>query len=177
MLAATLDLARRAGVAAGLALVAGAGGAQEIPFAPEATTACLAAAGDAGAREGCIGRAAEGCMATPDGSTTVGMGFCLDAERGFWDGRLNAAYGGLMALEKATEAELGALGSAAPSPAAALREMQRAWIGYRDAACAYEASQWGGGSGAGPAAVACAMELTGRQALALEAELAERRAQ
>ena len=50
--------------------------------------------------------------------------------------------------------------------------MQRAWIGYRDAACAYEASQWGGGTGAGPAAVGCMMTLTGRQALALEEKLA-----
>ena len=55
--------------------------------------------------------------------------------------------------------------------------MQRAWIAYRDAACAYEASQWGGGTGAGPAATGCMMTLTGRQALALEERLASRRAQ
>jgi uncharacterized protein YecT (DUF1311 family) len=55
--------------------------------------------------------------------------------------------------------------------------MQRAWIGYRDAACAYEESQWGGGTGGGPASVDCAMRLTARQALALEARLAQRQAQ
>ncbi len=44
----------------------------------------------------------------------------------------------------------------------------------RTAACAYEASRWGGGTGAGPAATACFLDLTGRQALALEARLEER---
>ena len=150
-----------------VATLAGPAVAQEIPFSPEATEACVAAAADLPAREACVGRSAEACMATPDGGTTVGMGFCLDREREFWDGRLNAAYGALMTLEAAAEAELKELGSAAPSPAAALKAMQRAWIGYRDAACEYEASQWGGGTGAGPAANGCAMTLTGRQALAL----------
>ena len=105
------------------------------------------------------------------------MGFCYGAEYDYWDARLNAAYGALMAMEKAAEAELGELGSAAPSPAAALRDMQRAWIGYRDAACLYEVSQWGGGTGGGPAGAGCMMQITGEQALALEARLAARRAQ
>jgi uncharacterized protein YecT (DUF1311 family) len=160
-----------------LAALAGPAAGQEIPFIAAATEACLGAAADPAGREACVGRSAEACMATPDGHTTVGMGFCLDRERAYWDGRLNAAYGALMELEAAVERELAELGSAAPSPAAALREMQRAWIGYRDAACAYEASQWGGGTGAGPAAVGCLMALTGRQALALEERLAGRRAQ
>lgn len=156
-----------------LALVAaGPAAAQDIAFAPAATESCLAAAADVVGREACIGRSADVCMDTPDGQTTVGMGFCLGAEREFWDARLNAAYGALMAMEKGVEAELSELGSAAPSPAAALRDMQRAWIGYRDAACLYEVSQWGGGTGGGPAGAQCAMELTGRQALALEDRLA-----
>ena len=157
--------------------LAGPATAQDIPFSVAATESCVAAAGDLAGREGCIGRSADACMATPDGYTTVGMGFCLDREREFWDGRLNAAYGALMQLEVAAETEVEELGSAAPSPAAALRGMQRAWIGYRDAACTYEASQWGGGTGAGPAATGCMMTLTGRQALALEERLAARRAQ
>jgi uncharacterized protein YecT (DUF1311 family) len=160
-----------------LVALAGPVGAEDIAFSAEATERCLSAAADLAGREACVGRSADACMATPDGGTTVGMGFCLDREREFWDGRLNAAYGALMTLEAAAEAELKELGSAAPSPAAALKAMQRAWIGYRDAACEYEASQWGGGTGAGPAANGCAMTLTGRQALALEDELAARRAQ
>jgi uncharacterized protein YecT (DUF1311 family) len=154
-----------------LALV-GPAMAQDIPFSPAATEDCVAAAADLPGREACVGRSADACIDTPDGETTVGMGFCLGREYGLWDARLNAAYGALMQRERAVEAELNGLGSAAPSPAASLQAMQRAWIPYRDAACAYEASQWGGGTGAGPAATECMLRLTARQALALEAELA-----
>ena len=154
--------------------VTGPGTAQEIPFSPEATEGCLAVAADPAS---CVGLSADACMASPDGQSTVGMGFCLGREYELWDDRLNAAYGGLMELEKAAEAELKDLGSAAPSPAVALRDMQRAWIPYRTAACAYEWSQWGGGTGAGPASAECMMRLTARQALALEERLAMRRAQ
>ncbi len=157
-----------------LALLAGPALAQDIPFSPEATESCLAGAEDALAREGCIGKAADACMEAPGGDTTYGMGFCLNAEYEFWDGRLNAAYQKLMASEEEAAAELKDLGSAAPSPAEALRKMERAWVAYRDAACEYEYSQWGGGTGGGPASVGCMLNLAGRQALALEARLQER---
>ena len=150
--------------------------AQDIGFSPEPTEACLAAAPDEPGRVACIGQAADACIGSPDGSTTVGMGFCLGQEADFWGGRLNAAYGGLMWLDEAAAKELVELESAAPSPAAALRDLPRAWIGYRDAASLYAASQWGGGTGAGPAAAACALQITGREALRLERLLAERQA-
>ena len=56
-----------------------------------------------------------------------------------------------------------------PKQAEALRDMQRAWITFRDAACDYERSQWGGGTGGGPATLACLMRMTGEQALLLGA--------
>ncbi len=46
--------------------------------------------------------------------------------------------------------------------------MQRAWIGFRDAKCGYEAAQWGGGTGAGPASVTCHLHETARQMLYLQ---------
>ena len=49
--------------------------------------------------------------------------------------------------------------------------MQRAWTAYRDAACAYEVSTWGGATGGGPAGEDCMMRLTARQALVLEDRL------
>jgi uncharacterized protein YecT (DUF1311 family) len=159
---------------AGAALVsvlAFATAAQEVPFSIEATEACLAGASDRAGREACVGASAEACMDTPDGSTTVGMGFCLGAERDWWGVRLNGAYQSLLAIEDAAAAELKELGSAAPSPAAALRAMERAWIAWRDAACEYEVSTWGGGTGGGPAGADCMMRLTARQALALEDRL------
>ena len=104
----------------------------------------------------------------PSGYTTVGMGYCLDRELSYWDGRLNAAYAQVMAKDKAVDAEMTALGSAAPSLSESLRAMQRAWIPFRDASCDYERAQWGGGTGGGPATLSCLMYMTARQALLLE---------
>ncbi|MDU8945856.1 lysozyme inhibitor LprI family protein [Rhodophyticola sp. MJ-SS7] len=143
--------------------------AQDLTFSQEPTLACL----DAGGSEECIGRAADVCIDTPDGYTTVGMGFCFDAERQVWDARLNAAYQALLVREAAAEEEMRRIGATVPPTVAPLREMQRAWIPFRDAACHYERAQWGGGTGQGPATAACLMQETGRQALRLEARLAE----
>ena len=105
---------------------------------------------------------------TQGGETTVGMGGCLDREWQYWDARLNAAYQHQMARAKAIDAEMAGLGVTVPRQSDALREMQRAWIPFRDAKCGYEYSQWGGGTGGGPAITACLMAETGEQALYLE---------
>ena len=105
------------------------------------------------------------------------MGFCIQSELAFWDTRLNAAYGALMDIEEAQDSEMRDLGAGITSMADALRAMQRAWIIYRDAACDYERSQWGGGTGGGPATAECMMRMTGLQALALETRLGWKRAQ
>lgn len=148
--------------------------AQDLPFSPAQTEACLAQAGDGVERQVCIGLSASACINTPDGYTTVGMSTCLGRELEYWDGRLNAAYGALREIEEAGDAEMAELGSAAPKMAPALQEMQRAWIAFRDASCFYEVTQWGGGTGAGPAANQCAMKLTALQAFELERRLAEK---
>ncbi|GAA4223666.1 uncharacterized protein YecT (DUF1311 family) [Sagittula marina] len=141
--------------------------AQDVTFSPEATMQCLME--DPGAGVSCIGASADKCMEDTDGGdSTVGMGGCLDAERAYWDTRLNAAYGARMKEAKAADAEAKAGGWSAPSQADALREMQRAWIPFRDARCTYAAALWSGGTGAGPAATGCLMLTTGEQALYLE---------
>lgn len=145
--------------------------AQEPVFDPGATAQCLNAADDFSARRDCIGASANACMETDGGYTTVGIGYCIQREVEFWDARLNAGYGALMAREKADDAEMVEIGASAPKKADALRDMQRAWIPYRDATCAYEYAQWGGGTGGGPAHGACMMQLTGEQALDLEARM------
>ena len=152
-------------------MLAGPAAAQDVPFSIDATEACLAGASDMAGREACVGSSAEACIDTPDGLTTAGMGFCLGAERDYWDARLNGAYEALLTIEDTAASELSELGSAAPSPAEALRAMERAWIAFRDAACAYEVSTWGGGTGGGPAGADCMMRLTARQALMLEDRL------
>ncbi len=163
-------------LAAAFALAAPAA-AQDLPWSPSATEACLAGGAEGAFRETCIGQSASVCIDTPDGYTTVGMSYCLGREADYWDGRLNVVYGALMDFEKRIDAELEGLGSFAPPMAPALRDMQRAWIPFRDTVCDYEATQWGGGTGAGPAFNECVMRMTARQALYLEDLLAQKRSQ
>jgi len=151
--------------------------AQDLVFSPNATEICAADSTDLIVAEACIGRSADLCMTENgnDGSSTVGMGYCLSRELDYWDERLNVAYKALRGVDRAYDVELDELESAAPRRVAALRDMQRAWIRFRDAACLYEYSAWGGGTGGGPAHAACLMRITGKQALRLEATLGERR--
>jgi len=143
-----------------------------LPFDPAPVTACLASDVDP---DSCAGRAAALCMEAPGGATTVGMGYCLDQERDFWDKRLNTTYGAVMDQARAADAEAAEAGLSAPEQAAALREMQRRWIAFRDAACTFEAARWTGGTGAGPAATQCMLTLTARQAVWLDGYLHEGR--
>jgi len=151
----------------------GAGQAQELIFNMRQTLSCIEAAPTGAAARACIGASANACMnATDMGSTTVGMGGCIDRELSYWDGRLNASYRALRARDRSEDAEFaGAAGYV--SQADALRDMQRAWIGWRDATCDYERAQWGGGSGGGPATLGCLMRLTAEQALYLETMMVE----
>lgn len=152
-----------------LTLLPGAAFAQDgLVFSPQATEACFAEEGYA---EDCIGLSANQCMTdTFGGESTAGMGGCLDAEWQYWDDRLNAAYGEAMAQAKSMDADKMDF---APSQAEALQAMQRLWIPYRDGQCDYVRSQWGGGTGGGPASLECLMTLTARQALFLESATQE----
>jgi uncharacterized protein YecT (DUF1311 family) len=161
-------------LAAWLSLVAVVPAQANPAFKPAATDACVAKASAASKNKSghavlaCVGQSAQACMNTPGGDTTVGMMDCLKGEVDYWDGKLNAAYAKRLATAKSDDAELKSMGSAAPKTEPALRKMQRAWIGYRDAACLYEQSKWMGGTGGGPATMACHMEETARQALKLD---------
>lgn len=142
-------------------------------FSPSATETCVATETAASrslsgyAVLDCVGRAAQICMSSPGGDNTVGMIACLQAELAYWDRRLNAAYARRLAAAKAGDAETKIRGAALPIEES-LRKMQRSWISYRDAACLYEQAQWQGGSGGGPAAAACHMNVTAQQAFRLE---------
>ncbi|WP_136441428.1 lysozyme inhibitor LprI family protein [Pacificoceanicola onchidii] len=145
------------------------GFAQDLSFSMATTEECFASEGTF---DECVGASALACMEGDDaGFTTVGMGFCYEQERAAWDAELNRVYKDVMALSKQMDAENGAY---APSQAEALRAMQRAWIPFRDAKCAYERSQWGGGTGGGPATLSCLMYETARQVRDLRAALLAR---
>lgn len=146
--------------------------AQELRFDPAPLAACLA---DGGGRD-CIGAAAETCMAATEGGySTAGMVGCLAAEHDWWDDALNAAYRDLRAREQAIDARPEPQPGAGPRPsgADAIRDVQRAWIAWRDATCRYEHMQWWGGTGAAVAANACLLQRTAEQTLMLKGYLAD----
>lgn len=140
-----------------------------LAFDPALVDACLDSAGERQAQdqqpawESCIAAAAGPCLDGPDGSTTVGTSMCFSQEYDIWDAKLNEAYQALLSEAEATDKEMAELGSAAEKQVPHLRDMQRNWIALRDAACGYERSRWGGGTGGGPAATECMMRLTAQQ--------------
>lgn len=154
-----------------LAFVAFPAVAQELPFSPAATEACLAMAESPGARLDCVGASAEACRSRDGISSEFAIAVCYGAEADYWEARLNTAYRTLMALEYGATEERRTAGILAPDTALALQDMQRAWSPYRDAACWYEFATFGGEPGGGPANARCLMQVTARQAMALEAQL------
>lgn len=155
-----------------LALPASTALAQEtapgVAYDAQILTTCRAETAPKDARS-CIGTASARCMEAPDGSSTVGMVSCLAQELNQWDALLNASYATLIDRATKADAELAVLGSSAEPSEPRLREAQRKWLVWRDAECRFVASQWQGGTGAGPAANECAMTLTAERALALDA--------
>lgn len=118
----------------------------------------------------CIGVAAEACMDRPDGSRTWVMTACVDQEAAHWDGVLNAAYQDLVAQAGRLDASQPDL---KPAQIDLLREMQRDWIAFRDASCRMEAGLYRDGSMMGLIFANCQLQLTGEQALRLQALLVD----
>jgi uncharacterized protein YecT (DUF1311 family) len=146
----------------------------EPVFAADATEACVIEAHAISpglcdhAVLDCAGRAAAACMMTPGGDTTIGMIECLGGELSYWNERLTAAYAERTAIAAQLDADLRELGSTAARMEESLQAMQAAWASFRDTSCLYEQAQWMGGTGAGPATMACHMKATAQQALKLE---------
>ena len=107
----------------------------------------------------CIGVVADPCLETDEGMTTLGMTACASREADIWDELLNQNYS--RAREGLSE-----------EASTGLRDVQRLWIEYRDAKCAFPRLQFEGGTIAGPMSAYCVMDMTARRALEL-AEIAE----
>ena len=145
---------------------------QTPAFDARLTQACL----DQGGWRDCIGIAAQACMnKTPGGLSTAGMVICNGAEADWWDARLNVEYRALMERLRAEDAAWQPVPDMPPRPSGAegLRAVQRAWIAYRDATCAFEQARWWGGTGASVAGAGCRLRLTAEQVLALVSYQAE----
>jgi uncharacterized protein YecT (DUF1311 family) len=152
-----------------LSIGAGFAHAQEKATAEDRTTIakCLDKA-KKGKAEGeiCIGVVEQPCLDKPEGQSTIGMKDCSNREALVWDERLNEAYkklqkGGLGQSEaqrdgkKVTGADI-------------FRDVQRAWITFRDKKCDAAGLPMEGGTGAGILIESCFMRETARQALWLE---------
>ena len=154
-----------------LALVATSAGAQDLDYDPMILINCMENAESEADRTYCIGQAADACTMTEAGSSTVGLGYCYSEEWRQWDTRLNAAYQRLLITQAELAADNAAFNENIPNAVEVMREMQRAWIAYRDTACEWEYIQWGGGTGGGPASASCMLRLTALQALFLERQV------
>ena len=141
--------------------------AQDLVFSMAATEQCLGAHSETpDLQRGCIGVSANLCQdKTPGGYSTPVIAGCLSLEADYWDQKLNQNYRWALAQARAMDKDM-------PSPVGqsveeGLKAAQRAWIPFRDATCAFETAQWGGGTGASGAWVACVMRMSGEQALFL----------
>jgi uncharacterized protein YecT (DUF1311 family) len=76
-----------------------------------------------------------------DLTTQTEMTACSERAWQAADADLNAAYGAARARMKAIDADAGS-----DAAETALRDAQRAWIGFRDLACASEGAPYRGGS-------------------------------
>ena len=117
----------------------------------------LAAAKEAAPRQAecCIGVVSTACIQAEGNESTAVMLDCYGREANAWDARLNAAY--KRALKSGDGADV----------AEGYRKTQRAWIAFRDAACAQPALVFKG-TMAGPMEAYCRLDMTARQALWLE---------
>ncbi|MCA1776405.1 MAG: lysozyme inhibitor LprI family protein [Paracoccaceae bacterium] len=137
--------------------------AQDLAFSSDDTEICLSGGNAPDFWKTCIGQAASRCMTlSPSGDTTSGMNGCLALELDWWDAKLNTEYKRLMS--EITEFD----NAAGFSVADGLRDMQRAWIGYRDAICGFEAAQYGTGTLGSTITYDCLMQKTAEQALYLQ---------
>ncbi len=135
---------------------------QEVdPEAIAAIRDCLAEFAEAG-EPGfhCIEIVSKPCLAAQGGDTTFGMVMCLDRSIAAWDALLNAAY-------KAAREKIG-------KPLDdRLRDVQRAWIVFRDERCGLEEAFYEGGTLARVVYLACYEQETAIRAIDVIAVLRE----
>lgn len=136
------------------------------------TIECLSDAVSIHDQSACVGKAAEVCAdASVGGFSTRSMTGCLQHEFVYFDQLLNTEFQSVRtrAIEL-DEVDSGTSGDEV-SMLDRLVQMQRAWITYRDATCAYERRQYDGGTIGGLIEVDCQTQLTAQQAFRLQSSV------
>ncbi|HLH92481.1 MAG TPA: lysozyme inhibitor LprI family protein [Xanthobacteraceae bacterium] len=109
---------------------------------------------DEGERHCIFAIVADPCTEKPENQSTVATAECYDRERKIWDALLNENFRALGAdLDEAQKVKL--------------RDMQRAWIAYRDTTCSFYHDKIRGTMATSMAA-ACVARETARRALLLK---------
>lgn len=133
-----------------------------------AETLDLCLSGEGAQQDGadsCIGLISNKCL---EGTmeTTMDNLRCDAEEIAVWDRRLNVAYKSLQQIYKQNDAEMSEYDGF--NRANELREVQRAWIVWRDAKCDFAYGEFRGGTMGKLSASYCQTALTAERALELE---------
>lgn len=143
--------------------------AAQVAFDIAPTEQCLSNAVSIHDRGACVGIAAEACAdASVGGFSTRSMTACLGQELAYFDGLLNIEYGQVRGLARDADKLDSGTSYDDTSMLDRLIQMQRAWIIYRDATCAYERRQYDGGTIGDLIYVDCQTQLTAAQAFRLQ---------
>jgi uncharacterized protein YecT (DUF1311 family) len=118
--------------------------------------------------ETCIGTIETPCLETPEGQSTAGMKTCSARETAVWDEKLNKAYQTLMHGDYGQTDASPDGGKTKRTGADLIRDMQRAWLAFRDKKCDVASLPMQGGTGAGVLYGGCYMRETARQAIWLD---------
>ncbi len=115
----------------------------------------------------CVGRQADACVQRNNDGPNMVVAACMEAELAFWDGFLNRTYAELLTFAEHEQSM--DVGYVTNELTDAARDMQRAWIAYRDATCGlYLARAAPFNSAAGPAVNDCLLRETARQVFQLQ---------
>jgi uncharacterized protein YecT (DUF1311 family) len=158
-----------AGVLAALPQISAA---QDWSYDQTATQRCLATTKIQSNKRDCVGLSAEICADNAVGGfNTRSMTVCLGFELELFDKMLNQEYANVRGLSRELDQHDSGMNDDPVSMEDRLVQMQRAWITYRDATCAYEQRQMDGGTIGQLFYADCMATLTAEQTFRLQSSV------
>lgn len=130
--------------------------AQQSSYSPVQTQSCLSNLPAGTSISSCAGRSADACI-EKDGASTIAISQCVNSEVNAWTLLMGQTYAAALRRAEQADAEMNGFGD---SQHEALQGTQSTWTFYSDAVCEFERSKFGGGSGGGPAALYCMLNMT-----------------